>query len=463
MAEIAWYRKYRPSTMADYMGDNIKNVVKARFTVPENRPQVLMISGNRGCGKTTFARIVSKYYLCENPIEGEPCGECEMCQTINEVLIGGQVDVEVPGVVEVDATTANGKEAIQNIIEDAIIPPMYTKRKVLILDECHMITPSAQNSLLKIIEDIPEHLVVIFATTNIEKVLGTILSRCQLKLEVKKKSVDELADRLLEISKQEGLKVELSALKIIAKKGDRVPREAINLLEDVAKNYGGVISVKTVRESTGDVASELYMEYFKAANTSLEKILEFNKKIKEMDIAPKVFIRGLTRFLLDCLYIRHGIHIEDYPTEYLKEVNDLFKLYTTSEFDTLLQVIEYASKMVGEDEIKGELIITTTALRIGKIGILANGLAEEVEQAEKENKQSIKEYRNNAEIEIANQINNAQVLTPTKEKLIDLLGGMRDVANTANLTIDRTIERKDTRSEDGQFSPEALEDLWNNI
>lgn len=463
MAEIdnmAWYRKYRPSTMADYMGDNIKKVVEARFTVKENMPQVLLIHGNRGCGKTTFARIVSKYYLCEQPVDGEPCNECDTCITINEVLIGGQVDVEVPGVTEVDATTANGKEAIQNIVEDAIIPPMYGDKKVVILDEFHMVSPAAQNSLLKVIEDIPPHLVVIFATTNPEKILDTIKSRCQLKLEVKKKSVEELAERLLYIAEKEGLRVEKEALKIIAKKGDRVPREAINLLEDVAKNSGGEVTVAKVREFTGDVAADLYLRFIESANSSLEDILIFNAKLKEMDIAPKRFVSGLTRFVLDCLYIRYTINNEDYPIEYAEQVKKVFKHYTSSSFDTLLQCLEYATKMVGEDETRGELIITTTALRIGKIGILNTDLANESKQAEVENKQSIKEYKKIAENEIEEQLNNTHSISPTKEKLISLLGSMTDVANSNNIDINAVDKDEREEKEEGFFSANDLESLF---
>ena len=296
MSEVnntAWYRKYRPKTMDDYLGESIRQIVKNRFTREDARPSVMMIYGTRGCGKTTFARIISKYYLCENPKEdGRPCEECDVCLSINETLINGEAGVETPGVVEVDATTANGKEAIQNIIEDAIIPPTYTKKKLLILDECHMITAQAQNSLLKIIEDIPPHLVVIFATTDPEKVLGTVHSRCQLKLEVKKQSIDDMASRLLQIATYEGVTTSREALKIIAKKGDRVPRECINLLESIAKNYGNQVTISNVRASLKDIIS-IYC-FYEAAN-SIENILLFNNKLKEMDITQDV-ISGLSRF-----------------------------------------------------------------------------------------------------------------------------------------------------------------------
>lgn len=462
MAEIdntAWYRKYRPKTMNEYLGDSIKQVVENRFTKESARPSVMMISGTRGCGKTTFARIISKYYLCETPNEdGSPCEKCDFCMDINETLINGEAGVETPGVVEVDATTANGKEAIQNIIEDAIIPPVYTTKKILILDECHMITTQAQNSMLKIIEDIPPHLIVMFATTDPEKVLGTIHSRCQLKLEVRKQSVDDMASRLLQIAEAEGVTTSQEALKIIAKKADRVPREAINLLESIAKNYGNQVTIPNVRASLKDVASEIYMEFYDAANSSLPRVLLFINKIKELDITPRNFMSGLSRFTLDSLYVRHGLNLEDYPVEFVGQIKKLFNYYTTAEFDTLLQVIESAIKSVDDDEAKGELLITTTAMRIGKIQILSKGLANEAVEAEKENKKSMQEYVANVKKEIE-EINQEDIsVKPSKELLVNLMGGKQEVITGGKIVINAE-EEEDVGDEAG-FDHKAFEKLF---
>lgn len=466
---MAWYRKYRPVSIDDYMGDSIKHMVNARFTDKNALPQVIMLHGNRGCGKTSFARIVTKYYLCESPVDGKPCEECEICRLINDALINGaESGVEVPGVTEVDATTANGKEAIQNIIDDAIIAPMFTKYKIIILDECHMITPQAQNSLLKIIEDVPSHLVVIFATTDPEKVLGTIHSRCQVKLEVKKKTVDELAQRLMYIAKQEGLTTSMEALKIIAKQADRVPREAINLLESIAKSYGNNVTVESVRESTGSVSAELYMEYYEKANEGLEDILLFTKKLKELDISPRDFFSGLTRFTIDCLYIRHGINLEDHPVEYIKKVKKLFDTYNSSEFDVLLQIIENSYGMIGNDEPRNELAIINTALRVSKLDMLSRGLDIEFMEAEKENKMSISEYQKICNKEMEDRKNKLGTFAPTKEKLVGILGGMKDVVGVdvnieSNVAIDVVKEDEDKKDGDGKFyTPEELEKMLEN-
>ena len=431
----SWYTKHRPVTMEEYSGPTIKNTVAKRFRKRENFPHCIYIKGPRGTGKTTFARIISKYYLCENPHEdGTPCEECEMCQQINDILISGKsIDVECPGVTEVDATTANGKEAIQEVMEDAIQAPIYTPYKIIIFDECHMITNQAQNALLKLIEDIPQHLVCIFCTTNDEKVLQTIKSRMQLTLEARKQSVKDMAHRLMEISKLEHLTVSNEALEIIARKGDRVPRECINLLENIAKTYDGEVTVENVKEHLGGVSSGLYIEYFSAANKSLEDILLFIKKLKSNDVKLKDFVNGLMGFVLDSMYIKHGISLEEYPIDYVKAVKELFEMYNSSDFDMLLQVLEYLSNtLTEEDTAKNEILLTTTAMRIAKIELLANGLATESNQAIVENKVSLYEHSKKLNINNEDVVEQMKVdITPADIK--DSFDNIRQVANTAGI------------------------------
>ena len=448
--EKSWYTKYRPTTMEEYSGPAIKGIVSKRFRKRSAMPHVIMIHGNRGCGKTTFARIITKYYLCSNPHEdGTPCEECEMCKAINEILIdGNSTEVECPGVQEVDATITNGKEAIQEALDDALQPPIYTPYKVLIIDEVHAVSPVAQNSMLKIIEDIPSHLVVIFATTNPEKVLGTIKSRCQLTLEVRKQPVKDMANRLMEISKKEKLTVSMRALEIIARQGDRVPRECINLLESVAKTFDGVVSVDNVKKLVGGASSDLYLEYFKAANGPLGNLLLFIRKLRDNDVKLDDFVRGLTKFVLDSMYIKHGIALEEYPLDYTKAVNKLFKMYNSNDFDMLLQVIEYLSNtLTVDDDAKNELLLTTTAMRISKIDLLANGLADEAEHAIIENKISLYEHSKKLKVnndEIAEQLK----MDVTPEDIKQSFGDIRQVVNTAGLLDSATLPDIDIQPAD---------------
>lgn len=434
MGDLAWVRKYRPASFDDYLGDNVKNLVLNRFKNRNNIPNTIMLYGTRGTGKTSMARLLAKEIHCMSPVDGHSCGVCEMCQEINRYITSTEAGVECFGVEEVDAATTNGKNDINDIISEAIIPPIYPlEHKIIILDECHMLSKAAQNSLLKVIEEPPPHLVFILCTTDPDQVISTIHSRMQMKIEVKKKSVEEMAQKLLDISKSENLEVSMEALKIIAKKGDRVPRECINLLESIAKNAGNVITVETVRANIGDIASEIYVDYFKAANTSFEQILLFNKKMKEKDINAKQFMGGLTRFMLDACYVRHGISLDEYSVEFVKQAKELFGMYRSAEFDTALQIIELASKSIGDDDVKNELVITTTALRIGKVGLLAQGLNNEQASSEKENDQAIRNYMKKLEEDEEAKFEKIKDYGPTKEALSNIFKQMADVKDTTGI------------------------------
>ena len=271
------------------------------------------------------------------------------------------------GITEINAADTNGKDAINEIIEEALIQPIYVTKKVLIFDECHQLSKAAQNSLLKLIEEPPSYLVFILCTTEPNLVIDTIKSRMQLQIEVKKQSIESLCERLLYISNKENLKVSKEALRVIVKYCDRIPRESIMLLENVAKTYNNEVTLETVQNMIGGSLSELYIKYFECANDSLEKVLQFNSEFKETDITIKKFISGLIRFVLDSFYIKSGINIEDYPVEYIKKIKRLFSIYNSEDANNLLEILEKAIVSLDDDNNKSELILINTAIRISKV------------------------------------------------------------------------------------------------
>lgn len=332
-----------------------------------------------------------------------------------------------------------------------------------------MVSNAGQNSMLKIIEDIPTHLIVIFATTNPEKVLGTIKSRCQLTLEARKQSVKDMAHRLMEISKLENLTVSSEALEIVARKGNRVPRECINLLEGIAKTYDGQVTIENVKEYLGGVSSDLYIEYFKAANSSLANVLIFNKKLKDNDVKINDFVSGLMQFALDSMYIKHGISLEDYPLDYVKAVKELFEMYNSSDFDMLLQVLEYLSNnLTEEDASKNELLLTTTAMRISKIELLANGLANESGQAVVENKISL--YEHSKQLQVDNEAVAEQMkIDVTPADIKESFGDIRQVTGTAGLLdniqlpdIEIPIDETKGQEKENLNLGQAIDDFFDN-
>lgn len=460
MGELAWVRKYRPASFEEYMGDNVKNLVTNRFKDRKNIPNTIMLYGTRGTGKTSMARLLAKEIHCMSPVDGHSCGECDMCQQINEYITSTEAGVECYGITEIDAATTTGKSDINDIIEEALIPPMYPlEHKIVILDECHQLSKAAQNSLLKVIEEPPEHLIFILCTTDPEMVIGTIHSRMQLKIEVRKKSVEEMTEKLLEISTKEGLRTSKEALRIIAKKGQRIPRECINLLETVAKNNGNVVEIEQVRASIGDISNEIYVDFIKAARGGLEQILNFTSNLKEKDVNYKEFMNGLTRFVLDSCYIRNGVMLDDYSTDYIKKIKEVFGGFGSSELDMTIEIVYSANKEIGSDDTINELNIVMTAIRIGKVDMIAHGSVSLTSETNKENDKSTSNYRELVETEEKAKFEKIKDYGSSKTALSAIFKNMHEIRGETRIIEDSTNRIEDNNGDNLFLSKNELEGL----
>lgn len=392
-------RKYRPKNFNEYMGESVRNTVTKRFYNSENYPNVVLFYGTHGCGKTSCARLLTLEYLCQNKVDGHACGECEMCQELLKTVVDGEAGVDsFADVREIDIASEGSKGNIDEIINDSLIAPVISQYKILIMDEFHMANKTVQNRLLKVMEEPPKHLVFILCTTNPEAIIDTIHSRCQLKIEVKKAKINELVDRLLFICQKEGITTSKQALRLIAQKCDRIPRDTLMTLEQVAKNNSNQVTLQTVSDTLMEVANDIYIEYYRCANTSLEKIMQFLNSLKEQDIAPVKFIKGLMGFTIDCVNLLYGINLEEYPKEYINLVGELLGMYTSSDLDYLLQIIEYASKSMNDGDEKAYLTIITTAMRVGKIKCL-----EDLQDIETETVKDNKRAKRNRSQEVRSQ------------------------------------------------------------
>ena len=218
----ALYRKWRPQTFDEVVGqkhitDTLRNQIK------NNRlSHAYLFIGTRGTGKTTCARILAKAVNCENPVDGNPCGVCPACQGISE---GRIMDI-----VELDAASNSGVENVRALRDEAVFSPASVKKRVYIIDEVHMLSISAFNALLKILEEPPEHLIFILATTELQKVPATILSRCQ-RHSFKRIDAAMIAEYLEHIASKEGLKLSHDAAGLIARLADGGVRDALSLLD----------------------------------------------------------------------------------------------------------------------------------------------------------------------------------------------------------------------------------------
>lgn len=252
----ALYRKWRPRDFDSVVGQEhitrtLKNEVAAgKFS------HAYLFTGSRGTGKTTCSKIVAKAVNCLNPRDGNPCNECGNCRGIDD---GSILDV-----VEIDAASNNGVDNIRDLREEALFMPAVAKYRVYILDECHMLSAGAVNALLKILEEPPEHVIFILATTEIHKVLPTILSRCQ-RFDFKRIKSRIIADRLLYVCGEEKVPIDDDAAMLIARLSDGGMRDALSLL-DLCISHGSGITVAAVTETVGLGSQELLFSLVDAVN-----------------------------------------------------------------------------------------------------------------------------------------------------------------------------------------------------
>lgn len=284
--QIALYRKYRPQKFSEIVGQDV--IVQTLLnTAKKNQfSHAYLFSGPRGTGKTSCARITAKAINCANPEEGEPCGKCEHCVAIEK---GAHQDI-----IELDAASHTSVENVRDLIEKAQFAPSFAKKKVYIIDEAHMLSKSAFNALLKTLEEPPSHVHFILATTEPHKLPVTIISRCQ-RFDFRRIALTDIVGQLEYIAKQEKIKTEKEALRLIAHQTNGGMRDAIGLLEQFSTD--GAITTERVEKNLGLTSLPV-----------LEKLLENLEKgetSQALELVNDITERGveLTQFTRDFLEV----------------------------------------------------------------------------------------------------------------------------------------------------------------
>ncbi len=251
---IPFARKYRPRKFKEVVGQEVPKKVLLNAVKTGKVSSAYLFAGPRGSGKTTLARILTKAINCLNPQDGEPCGECENCVSIDKG--------NFPDLIEIDAASNRGIEDIRSIRDAVSYTPIKGKYKVYILDEAHMLTKEAFNALLKTLEEPPPRTVFILCTTEYEKILPTILSRCQ-RLIFSKHSDGEIVYNLIRICKSENLNCEEQALRALAAVSDGAMRDAVSLLDQAATYGEGKITSDVVEEFLGLPSQERVRDFIR--------------------------------------------------------------------------------------------------------------------------------------------------------------------------------------------------------
>lgn len=318
----ALYRQYRPKVFDELLGqDKVVNVLKNQIK-NNNFSHAYLFAGERGCGKTSAAKIFAKAINCLNPIDGSPCLECENCRAIEE-----ETSLDV---VEMDAASNRRIDDIRNLRDNVIYPPANLKYKVYIIDEAHMITREAFNALLKIMEEPPKHLVFILATTEIDKIPKTILSRVQ-KFEFNKIDSSKIKEQINIILKDQNIKMENEAVDLIIRKAKGAMRDALSILDQVLSFNKEEFLLKDVEFILGTVdfekidklVSSILVKDQKASLNNLKSIRDDGKS--NLDI-----VDSLVNYYRDLMILKVSGYDKDFENEerleLLKKKLDKFSL-----------------------------------------------------------------------------------------------------------------------------------------
>ena len=272
MSYVALYRKYRPKTFSEVVGQDIVVRILKNSISSNKIGHAYIFSGTRGTGKTSVAKIFSRAVNCLYPVDGDVCLKCDVCKNINDNCID---------IVEIDAASNNGVDEIREIRNNVTLMPTYLKYKVYIIDEVHMLSGSAFNALLKTLEEPPEHVIFILATTELGKIPATVLSRCQ-KLDFKKIPSKVLAKQINYILKKENKKMPDDVVNLISELSDGSFRDAINLVDQLLAFEKSSITVDDVFNIIGDIPEDKAIDLIKCITEyDIKKCLELVNSLYE--------------------------------------------------------------------------------------------------------------------------------------------------------------------------------------
>ena len=366
-------RKYRPKQFSDIVGQlsvvkTLVNAIKLSRT-----HQAYVFSGSRGIGKTSIARIFSKALRCENRVERDGLlYSCDQCPDCIEIAAGNSVNV-----MEIDGASNNGVDSVREIREGAKFLPSSGKYKIYIIDEVHMLSTAAFNALLKTLEEPPEHVVFIFATTESHKIPETILGRCQ-RFDFKRVTVAQITDRMKEVLAAEKIEAEDAALNLIARAAEGSMRDALSILDQVISFSGMKITAQAVRESVGLIGTELILAL-------VSKILARDAK-GALSVSQQAFNQGvdlkvLTKMVIEMIHalIMIQVGVEKPETHFnddeLVQISNLKTLRALEECEMIFQVFHHGLELLSkaaQPKLILDLLIVKTSLAEGLVKISAN-------------------------------------------------------------------------------------------